>query len=289
MFKPMLADKADLKKLKYPVMASPKLDGVRATFSRTHTLVSRSLKPFPNKAIDLTFLSNRPMDGELIVGDAFSKTVFRDTMKVVMAHEADISDLRMHVFDLVTEGKFIDRFKAVRDMADYKRLIPVPHVVVDDEKTLLIMEEEMLKLGFEGVMLRDPEGLYKQGRSTVSEGGLLKLKRMLSSEAKIVDFEEQMHNGNEATIDALGHTERSSHQANLTPMGCLGALVVLDCNTGVQFNIGTGFTHADRTNIWNLRDTYRGLIVTYEYLPVGVKDKPRHPTFKGFRDARDMS
>jgi DNA ligase-1 len=71
-------------------------------------------------------------------------------------------------------------------------------------------------------------------------------------------------------------------------MNCLGALVVRDLKTGVVFNIGTGFTAADRLEMWKNRANLLDKIVTYEYLPIGVKDKPRHPCFKGFRIEADL-
>ena len=43
-----------------------------------------------------------------------------------------------------------------------------------------------------------PNAPYKQGRSTVREGYLLKVKTFLDDEATVVRFEERMHNGNEA-------------------------------------------------------------------------------------------
>ena len=287
MFKPMLADNAELAKVRYPVLVSPKVDGVRATFMNGH-LVTRSLKPLANPAVNVVFKSDIPFDGELVVGDAFSKTVFRDTMKVVSSHTADITGLRLCVFDIVNLGAFRDRFKMACLEADYKRIVPIPHSLIENEHDLLECEEFMLRMGYEGLMLRDPIGLYKNGRSTVSEGGLLKLKRKLTSEARVIGYEEQMHNANEAKIDKLGNIERSSHQENKIPMGVLGALIVSDLKTGVQFNVGTGFTAEDRAGIWKQRESLMGKVISYEYLPIGVKDKPRHPVFLGWRMEEDL-
>lgn len=288
-FKPMLADDADLSRLVYPVMVSPKLDGVRATFVGGR-LLTRSLKPLPNKAIDQHFKLNSSLDGELIVGDPNSPSVFRDTMKVVMSHEADIADLKLYVFDWVGKVEFFQRLMDAHALCKTsgERYVPVPHVFVENEKELLDLEEKTLNNGYEGLMLRDPNGPYKFGRATMREGTLLKLKRKKTSEAEILGFVEQMHNANEAKIDNLGYLERSSHQANLVPMGVLGALMVRDVHTHVEFNIGTGFSAEDRAVIWRLRDSYLGKLVSYEYLPVGVKDKPRHPVFAGFRSRRDL-
>jgi len=287
-FKPMLADPVDFSVLRFPVLASPKLDGVRATYLDGQ-LKSRSLKTFPNKAIADAFQVFAPLDGELIVGDPTSKSVFRDTMKVTSSFSADISDLCFYVFDIVTIDKFADRLKAAQFCVEsHHRLRNVPHTLIHDMTGLLHLEEKALDAGYEGLMLRDPNGLYKQGRSTAREGGLLKLKRPDTSEARITGFVEQMHNGNEAKVDNLGYTERSSHQANLVPMDTLGALEVVDVKTGVSFNIGTGFTFADRDEIWKNRNKYKGKLVSYKYIAVGVKDKPRHPAFLGWRMEEDQ-
>ena len=283
MFKPMLAVDAEESKLRFPLLVSPKLDGVRAV-SFQGRLLTRSLKPLPNKELDATFKFEAPLDGELIVGDPTSPSVFRDTMKIVMAHEAPITDVKYCVFDIVKEGEFRDRLTEAGKYTD-SRIIHLPHREVTTLDELYDLEDSALSNGYEGLMLRDPAGRYKCGRSTLSEGILLKLKRRKTSEAVIIGFQEQMHNANEAKVDNLGYTERSSHQANLIPTGVLGALVVRD--GGIEFNVGTGFTYADRQEIWRKRHEHIGSLITYEYLPVGVKDKPRHPVFKGFRMKED--
>jgi len=285
-FKPMLASDADLTKLKFPMLVSPKLDGVRATIIDGEPL-TRSLKKIPNLKAQTTFKVDAPLDGEFIVGDPTSKSVFRDTMKVISAHTADINELRFFVFDLVADNKFSERLQLAHTLCKGTGLfIPVPHIEVSTEAELYRLEDEALTNGYEGLMIRDPAGRYKYGRSTLSEGILLKLKRRLTSEAIIIGFEEQMHNANEATINALGRTERSSHQANLVPTGVLGAFTVRDA--GVEFNVGTGFTYEDRVQFWRRRHELIGSLITYEYLPIGVKDKPRHPVFKGFRMKEDV-
>ena len=115
----------------------------------------------------------------------------------------------------------------------------------------------------------------------MNEGYLLKLKRFEDAEAVVIGFEERMHNGNEATVSELGRTKRSSHKANKSGRGDLGALV---CRTpeGIEFNIGTGFTDSDRQRIWDSRDQFLGRNAKYKFFPVGVKEAPRHPVFLGW-------
>lgn len=134
--------------------------------------------------------------------------------------------------------------------------------------------------------MRSLDGPYKHGRSTFKEGTLLKLVRKYVEEAEIIGVEERMHNGNEAKKDALGRTERSVHKENLVGRGDLGAVIVKDLKTGVEFSVGTGFNDEERTSLWSQDLT--GKIIKYEFRGFGDYDKPRFPVFKGFRDVNDM-
>jgi len=96
-FKPMLAGTADLEKLRLPLLGSPKLDGIRAIVI-DGVVVSRNLKPIPNRRIQAIFGKNflNGLDGELIVGDPTAKDAFRQTSSGVMSIEGD-PDAMFHV------------------------------------------------------------------------------------------------------------------------------------------------------------------------------------------------
>lgn len=292
--KPMLAAKATIEDIKFPVMASPKLDGIRAIVHNGQ-LVSRTLKPIPNKFI--SGLLSRPeydrLDGELIVGPPIAKDVYLKTNSAVMSRDGEPGFL-FYVFDCVHPTMIAaSRQRVLLDGRVSFAKLNAPLTVLEQVpirsvEELIAFEQKCLSLGYEGVVIRSLIGLYKFGRSTLKEGLLLKLKRFSDSEAEITGFEEQMHNGNEATVSELGYTKRSSHKDNLTGMDTLGALAVRDIHTGVQFNIGTGFDAATRQEIWNNRELYRGRVVKYKFFEVGVKDLPRHPVFLGFRETIDL-
>lgn len=124
-------------------------------------------------------------------------------------------------------------------------------------------------------MLRYPNAPYKNGRSTVKEGALLKLKRFKDSEAVILGMELLLRNHNEVTKNALGLTERSSHKDNMVADDLLGSMNVKDYYTGIEFSIGSGFNEEQRRDFWNRRDELIGSIVKYKSFAIGVKDKPR--------------
>lgn len=285
--KPMLS--ATLKDpclLRFPILASPKLDGIRCLIVG-RVPVTRNLKQIPNRHIfDTLRAMNLPeLDGELIVGSPKADDCYRVTNSGVMSRDGE-PDWCFWVFDIFEDGPFEARIKTARNIIQrlgHKRIRLVPHVRIGNAAGLMDYEEKQLTSGYEGVMGRSLHGVYKQGRATMNEGSLWKLKRFEDSEAEIIGFQERMHNANEAKTNALGHSERSSHKANLVPMGTLGALLARDIRSGIEFDIGTGFTDADRQRIWNARDEWLGTVVKYKFMPVGVKDKPRFPVYLGPR------
>jgi DNA ligase-1 len=290
-FKPMLACDHKPELLKFPYFASPKLDGVRAIVMNGK-VYSRSKKLIPNAQVQYLFghMSLNWLDGELIVGGATAPDVYRNTVSGVMS-ETGMPNVTFHVFDHAMHhlSGWEYRHQKAKELTGNSsgHLKLHIHRKIRDAKELDDYEAECLDAGYEGVMLRSPDGLYKHGRATARENTLLKVKRFNDGEAEVLEVIEEMHNGNEAETNELGRTKRSSHQANKTGKGRMGALRVRDLTSGVEFNIGTGFTDSDKEWFW-LKGR-PGLLVKYKSLLIGVKDKPRHPVYLGLRDARDMS
>lgn len=288
MFKPMLAVDADATKLRFPLLASAKLDGIRAVV-RDGIVYSRSNKPIPSHFVQEQFKHLDHADGELIVGEPTVKDAYRNTSSHVMAYDKRDFDLRFYIFDHIlrpTDPYTIRHQKLHFDSMRSKGAIIHEQHVVTCMQTLLQLEEKMLGLGYEGLILRSANAPYKFGRSTANEGYLLKLKRFTDAEFEVIGFEERMHNGNEKTTNELGYAKRSSHQENLVGRGDLGAIVVR--YEGGSFNVGTGFDDAERATIWANRESYIGRYALVKYFAIGMKDAPRHPVFKGWRDKLDM-
>lgn len=288
--KPMLAGKCDdVTKLNYPVMVSPKLDGIRALVV-DNVVVSRKHIAIPNLHIQKLFgrKNLNGLDGELMVGAATNG--FISGTEGIMRVEGK-PDVTFHVFDNFNRPNdwYFNRYSSICHWNGAKQVEIVEHKMVHNAEQLTALEEEYLLAGYEGLMVRDPNGPYKQGRSTAREGWLLKLKRFEDSEALIVGYEELDHNTNEAGKDAFGRTKRSGHKAGKVAGGVLGAFQVKDVHTVVTFNIGSGFNAAQREEFWGIRELLLHKVVKYRYFPTGGKNKPRFPTFLGFRDTRDMS
>jgi DNA ligase-1 len=294
-FKPMLA--ATLKgEVRYPVWVSPKLDGVRAVV-KNGVVLSRSLKPIPNKYVQAQFSWCEGLDGELIVGSPTDKNCMQNTTSGIMSVEGE-PNVYFHYFDCFTHPtlKFFDRFGVASDlvdvasestMSDTTRVVPVNQTIVTCDDELYQLETDYLSLGYEGLILRAPEVPYKYGRSTLKEGSLTKLKRFNDSEAIVVATHELLHNENSKEVDALGYSKRSTRKSGLIQLGMLGSFEVKAENWDINFFVGSGFTEQQRKDFWLVKDQLIGKIIKFKYFEQGVKAVPRFPTFVGFRSNLD--
>ena len=301
--RPMLAAKelcedTELRKdgLRYPLFGSAKIDGIRFMVVQGQ-VVSRTLKPIRSRFVQ-RLLGHKMfdgLDGELVLGDPTAPDVFNRTTSAVMTIGAD-DPVTAYVFDdyALWSQSFRLRCHSLsvvhRNLSTEQKnhIKVVQQVPLFDWEQVLRFEEEVLKEGYEGIILRDPEKEYKFGRSTFKEGGMLKLKRMADGEARVIGMEELQVNNNEPVIDALGYQRRSSSIEGKVGGGMLGAFVVKDIATGVEFRVGSGLDDSLREEIWRNWESYIGKIVTYKHFPVGAIDKPRHPIFKGFRAVEDL-
>jgi len=291
--KPLLAEKVDLNNLLFPVLTSVKIDGFRCLIHQADGPITRSMKPIPNHYVrtKLSEWGLAGLDGELVTTTGGKLDEF-SAVQSKLATRGGMPDFEYWVFDRFLDSSlpFSERFaraKAQVEALNNPRVKVVEHVLVHNLEQLLAFEDKAVTDGFEGSMVRDPQGRYKFGRSTLKEGILLKVKRLDDDEGIVVNFQERMSNQNQPKISALGYQERSSHQENMIPCGDLGALTVEW--RGLQFDVGTGFSASERIEYWNIRDLLLGRTLTFAYQGVGSRGKPRFPRFKGFRSSDDRS
>ena len=293
-FRPLLAASIDneeqLKTLSYPMVASPKIDGIRVLCHPTLGPCTRSLKPVRNKYVN-SVLSNpllRWLDGEVVVGPISAIDVFNRST-AIMAGDGE-PPFTYWVFDsfLNKDTTYVYRLSNVHEavgmLGPPGELVvkTLPFLQVHSPLDILRCEEQWLSQGFEGVMLRSPSGRYKFNRSTLKEQILLKLKRFQDTEATVVGFEALERNQNEARTNVLGLTERSSSKEGKVADSTLGKLLV-EHPSFEPFSIGSGFGSSLRQEIWDNQSRYLGQKVKFKYLPIGTMHKPRHPIFLGFR------
>jgi DNA ligase 1 len=302
--KPMLAEDWIEAKVQFPVIMQPKIDGVRG-LNLTGKLTGRSLKSFGNRHVTSFFSRSAfiGLDGELAAAHECDPALCRLTTSALGKHEGEPFVL-WWLFDYVTvdtvRWPYFQRRQALanrlRDLQGMAHLHPmagrlrlVPQKLVTSLDRLNELDAQWLDMGYEGSILRHPHQPVKFGRSTVNEGGLLRIKRFIEEDAVVNSITEGQSNGNEATINALGQTERSTHQANMTPNGMVGSLECTDVKTGKPITVAAGtMPHDERVRYFREQHLLIGQTIKYKTFPKGVKDKPRFPTFQSIRMKEDQ-
>ena len=278
--KVLLATKADLTKIVYPCILSPKLDGIRCV-TPEGLPKSRTMKDIPNQYVQQCFRQATGncmnLDGELVTYTDGELDGFNTIQSKIMSRDGQ-PDFELLVFDSFTfpNAVFRERLEQAMSQVDAgcggrPLLKMVPHIKCFNEEQLTEFEEACVQRGYEGIMVRSPLGPYKQGRSTVKQGILLKVKRFEDIECTVI-----------------GSTGQYDQHGNLVH-GMLGSFVVT-CKEFGTFDVGSGFTTSQREAYWAQRDrlTDGSHQITVKYQPFGMKDKPRFPTFKGFRHKDDI-
>ncbi len=305
--RPMLAATVsydDLEKVEWPVLCSPKVDGIRCLIHPELGPVTRSFKPLPNKHVwklltRYAGLSN--LDGELVKVDVAGHVApFNETQSAVMTQSGQplFMFLAFDCFDR-PEWDFVSRHLQAEQHCKKignEHVTLLKHSSCKDIEGFVKFTDRCIQEGYEGSIIRAPAGPYKNGRSTLRQGFLLKYKQWADAEGTIVGFEELYHNANPDQRNNFDLAKRSSHKDNMQPMDTLGALVVQ--TAWGELRVGTGFDQATRKVIWDRNQFFEGRtdpvafkntndigrVITFKYQPHGMQDLPRFPVFKGFRE-----
>jgi DNA ligase 1 len=242
---PMLAEKYrdHAKKVAWPVYVQPKLNGHRCIAivrNGKATLWSRKRKsitsmPHIIAQLEANF-TDVTLDGELYnqeigqtspdyVGEksAYAMTL-QELSSLVRSQEPKdrFERVQYHIYDLVSDKKFVDRYDELQSLfstVDLGILRLVQTGMVENDEMVQVMMNDVRAGGFEGLILRNAEGLYLQS-PTKRSYDLLKVKKFVDEEFEIVGIEEgrgklQGHaifvckaaNGNKFTAKLRGETK----------------------------------------------------------------------------------
>ena len=270
----MLASPYNEKKLKFPCYVDAKLDGLRGIAIVNDTEVkmySRNGKELKNykvieeelKLLKIYFRNSSTLtfDGEITGKN------FQDIMRTVTRKEDGIemaSDAIYNIFDIVGDTSQIlsTRINYLNMLQQGITSLQLNHIkvnvgkVVDTYEQALEYYNECLSNGYEGIMLKDLDGIYEYKRSTA----WLKMKPTETEDFEIVGMKE-----------GTGKY-----------VGKLGALICKLPN-GETVNVGAGFKDAERKDYLNKKDDIIGLIAEIRFQEKTNDLSLRFPTFKCFR------
>jgi DNA ligase-1 len=198
------------------------------------------------------FLAELPrdiaLDGELWIG--YGK--FEETVSIVRSETPDSRWKRVQfmVFDAPqAKGTFEQRMQFLHTtLSEGNQFVRVvAQKRCEGVAQLLAERDRVVRMGGEGVMLRQPESAYEPGRSST----LLKVKPYDDAEATVIAYEP-------------GKGKFA---------GKLGALRVRT-DDGREFSIGSGFTDAQRESPPPV-----GTVITYRFHGLTAKGLPRFASY----------
>jgi DNA ligase 1 len=233
---------------------SEKLDGVRAIWDGK-VLRFRSGQPIHAPSWFIEKLPAHALDGELWMGRGSFDRVSGATRRLKPI-ESEWRQILFKVYELPNSaGTFSDRLqKLTTSIAQINApwLQVLAQFRVPNNAALQLKLQQVTHSGGEGLMLHRADAVWQTGRSDV----LLKLKRQLNAEAKVIGY-----------LPGKGKYR-----------GMVGALL-LEMPDGKRFELGTGFSDQQR-----LTPPAIGSTVTYRYRDLTPQGLPRFASYLRMRE-----
>ena len=249
----------------FPCFTQPKLDGTRCVGIPGKGLFSRLRKTIPHMEHIIAELNRLPpdliLDGELYTNEL----TFQEIVGLVKRETLKVGDLekqqkiKYHVYDLIQGDSYEQRhclLQALFASFSFQHLILVPTFHCGSEAEMKEQHARFVADGYEGIMLRNPAGVYKNVRSV----DLLKYKEFFDDEYEVVGFKE----------------------GEGAEKGC----VLWMCKTekGDTFHCRPRGTREDRTELFQKGAAYIGKKLTVRFQELTDDGIPRFPVGIAFRD-----
>ncbi|RLF56987.1 MAG: hypothetical protein DRN27_08635 [Thermoplasmata archaeon] len=313
-FKPMLYPNksVDLETINYPIMGSMKIDGMRILFHKGQIL-TRSLKQFVNKQLREKFEpirkfseeNNLILDGELYSHELTFQEIISFGMTQDLTDKKSIkkfgcvkeipNHLKFHCFDIVEIDNlnctFSLRYQATKRYVDliynHENIIEcMSHDYLYSCKDVEDYFEKALNNNYEGVILNNPDGVYKYGRVTINEANGYKIKPFQDFDAQIIGVvQSTIVNPNaEKTINELNRSVTSTKKSDRILIEKASAFTVM--YEGKELKVTLAMSDEEKTFTWKNRESVIGNWITYKGMLVGAKDVVRHAVFERYRDGK---
>ena len=253
------------KSIKFPCYTQRKYDGTRCVAISGKGLYSRNKKRYPHLDHIVAEINKLPstiiLDGELysdtLTFQEIVGIVKRETLKE--GDEEKQLQIKLHVYDIINKAPYEERYANLQILFNkykFQHLVLVKSDICESEEAIKELHARYVQEGYEGLMLRNKTGLYKNSRAV----DLQKYKEFFDGEFKIVAFKEG--EGLEA--------------------GCV--IWVCEAENGLQFACRPRGTREERVELYSNGDKYVGKKLTVRYQEMTDSNVPRFPVGIAIRD-----
>jgi DNA ligase-1 len=270
---PMLANTFDPNKKKkndiiFPCFVQPKIDGLRCiiykekdeiktqsrsgTFFETLDHIKENLISFFKK------FPNVILDGELYT----TKMPFEELAGVIKKNKnkdiEKIKHVEYHIYDKIDlDLSFEKRFEWIYQNCQYKSICIVQTELIKDTNEFKKKFSEFVELGYEGIMLRNIDGKY---RENYRSNDLQKYKEFVEDEYEIVGYKEG-DGRDKGTVIWICQTKEDN-----------------------KFSVRPRGTIENRKEFFKKGDKYIGKKLTVIYQELSEMNIPRFPVGKAIRE-----
>jgi DNA ligase 1 len=302
MLEPQLAPHKilDLLSFPYPLLASEKLNGVRALVIGGQTF-SRRGKIFPSFEIEVFFKHLQDLShqyGLVFDGEIYSPSVRGSQLAGICNsyHKSFPSDISFYAFDLLSlrdwtcpSRDFEHRLKDLIEVGEKHRpafMKIVDQKLVSTPQEVSDLYEKILSEGGEGLILRSPRGIYKHGRCTINEGNVFKLKKFDLYDAKLIGYEFQstIKAGVIREFDEFGKMKTPQKNDERTFDYSKAGVLIGEMEGGLTVRIGSGLSYLEKKAIVDHWDRYKDRFFSFKASSLDKKDRLIWPTFVSWRD-----
>jgi ATP-dependent DNA ligase len=253
------------KSIKFPCYAQRKYDGTRCVAISGKGLFSRNKKRYPHLDHIVAEINKLPstiiLDGEL-----YSDTLtFQEIVGIVKRETLKEGDqekqvqIKLHVYDIINGLPYEERYANLQILFNkykFKHLVLVKSDICESEEKIKELHAQYVAEGYEGLMLRNKTGLYKNSRAV----DLQKYKEFFDGEFKIVAFKEGV----------------------AAETGCV--IWVCEAENGLQFACRPRGTREEREVLYSDGDKYIGKMLSVRYQEMTDSQVPRFPVGIAIRD-----
>ncbi len=253
------------KSIKFPCYVQRKYDGTRCVGMPGKGLFSRNRKAYPHMKHIIAEINKLPpsiiLDGELysdtLTFQEIVGLVKRETLKA--GDEEKQLQIKFHIYDIINDMPYEQRYANLMMLFKrykFKYLALVKTDVCESEDQMKELHSQYVAEGYEGIMLRNKTGAYKNARSA----DLQKYKEFFDDEYEVVNYKE-----------GEGQEE-----------GC----VLWICKTpeGKIFNCRPRGSREERCDLFINGKKYIGKNLTVRFQELTDDKVPRFPVGISFRD-----
>lgn len=259
---PMLAMEFSDKTEHFPCYAQPKLDGIRCiVFKYKNQIIFQSrnnniFQNFPHLLLELNLLfiknPNLIIDGELYNHELGFQKI---TSIVRKKDHPELNKIQYHVYDIIdTEKTYEHRYNYLKNYIKTSiSLFLVETKFIKNKNEMNDLHNLFINKGYEGIMLRNPNGLYKK---KIRSKDLLKYKLFKDTDYTIVSHHEGV-----------------------------GGVPVFECvnEEGKIFSVNMKCTLEEKREMMEHVKEYYGKKLIVKYQELSEENIPRFPVGLGIR------